>query len=399
MLAPTEATARTKSVASDVAQKIHSMIDCANSRQCGEAIAIYGALRANGDHKAIKDLTRRGNLIKGPSGVFASLLQCAASLAQCPELVELLLNDMVAIGIDRSLSFYETSMKMLAAKKCYKEALAIGTRLEADGLEPSPVTLSCLISFAVELGEPDRAISFFNRLAACSTPHIRAYMTILRVYSRRHDWTKSLALIRDMQHSGAPIDSLVINIVLSTGIAARELDATKALLTEFSKINLVDTVSYNTVMKGLAQQKDIGQALSLLAEMCKTGVKPNAITFNTAIDAAVRSGRVADAWSVLTLMVEAGLSPDKFTCTTLMKGLQGGANSQQLTVILDLLKNVPADSNSSTLSYLFRSAIEAAAQVNDPALTAKAISQMRQQQVMLSAQEHQRLLRVLMREC
>merc|ERR1719253_936141 len=109
----------------------------------------------------------------------------------------------------------------------------------------------------------------------------------------------------------------------------------------------------------------------LLTEMSQTRVKPNAITFNTAIDAAVRSGHVADAWGVLARMLDAGHSPDKFTCTTLMKGLQNGASSEQLTVILDLLTNVTSDCDSSICSFLFRSVIEAAAQVNDPVLTAR----------------------------
>merc|ERR1719401_3207317 len=203
------------------------------------------------------------------------------------------------------------------------------------------------------------------------------------MHSRRHDWQRSLALIRDMQSRNAPLDSLVLNIVLSAGVGAGQLDAAKTLLQEFANIGLADVVSYNTLMKGFAQQKSVDQALTLLDDMCEAGVKPNAITFNTAIDAAVRCLQVADAWGVLVRMIDAGLAPDKFTCTTLMKGLQNGATSEQLTVILNLLKNVTIDSNSS-MCNLFCSVIEAAAQVNDPALAKKAMSEMREQRVMLS---------------
>jgi len=378
-------------------QKVDSMISCANRRQCAEALVIYQAMRANDEHKAIKEHTRRGK--KGPADVFAALVQCAGNVGR-PDLIEILFDDMMAAGIDRSLAFYETTMKMLASKKCYKEALGVCTRLEADGLEPSPVTLSCLISFAVEMGKIDRAIDLFDRLSACSMPSIRACMTILRVHSRRQDWQRSLALIRDMQSRQAPLDSLVLNIVLSTGVAARELDAAKALLKEFANIGLADVVSYNTVMKGIAQQKSVGQALTLLKEMRKAGVAPNVVTFNTAIDAAFRTLRVEDAWGVLAQMLDAGLAPDKFTFTTLMKGIQNGATSEQLTIILDLLKTASFDSTSSTCpcQVLFRSVIEAASQVNDPALATRAVSQMREQRVMLQPQEYQRLLRVLMRE-
>merc|ERR1719162_1761462 len=147
---------------------------------------MYQAIRVNGDHKAIKDLSRHGGK-KSPADVFAALVQCAGNVGR-PDLIEILFDDMKTAGIKRSLGFYETSMKMLASKKCYREALSVCTRLEADGLEPSPVTLSCLISFAVEVGELERAVGFFNRLSACSTPSIRACMTILRVHSKHRNW-------------------------------------------------------------------------------------------------------------------------------------------------------------------------------------------------------------------
>merc|ERR1719444_87444 len=145
-------------------------------------------------------------------------------------------------------------------------------------------------------------------------------MTMLREFSRRQNWPQSLALFRDMQHRQAPIDSVVLNIVLSTGVAAGQLEATKALLQEVSPTGIADVISYNTIMKGFAQQKYGGQAIKLLDEMSQVGVKPNAITFNTAMDAAVRSLWRVYAWRVLARMVESGLSPDRFTCSILMKG-------------------------------------------------------------------------------
>jgi len=385
----------TVSTSNGLCKKIKAIVDHASWRQDSDALAIYAEMKTNGEHTDIKDCLVGGK--KSPADVYGVLVQCAGRLGR-PDLVAGLLDDMVSARIDRSLGFYESTMKMLAAKKCYKEALSVCSQLEADGLEPSPVTLSCLINFAVESGESDRAICFFNRLASTGKPSIRAYMTILRVYSRRSDWSKSLALLRDMQERQGLIDSLVLNMVLATGVAAGQLDAAMAVLKEFSQMKIADVISCNTVMKGFAQQKQVDKAIKLLDEICEMGLKPNAITFNTAMDAAVRSAHVADAWRVLARMRDAGLAPDKFTCTTLMKGLQNGATSEQLTMILDLLRNVTADCDSALCGVLFRTVIEAAAQVNEPSLTARAVAQMREQRVMLSTQDYQRLLQVLLRQ-
>jgi len=396
-------TPQTSAPQNGLRQQVASIIDWANKRQSAEAIHMYEEMRARGEHTLIKDCM--GNGIRQPAEVYNMLVQSAGRIGRL-DLIEPFLDDMIQAGIDRSLAFYEGAMKMLASKKWYQEALAVCSRLEADGLEPSPVTLSCLIVFAVEVGDSERAIGFFKRLAITGTPSIRACMTILRVHSKRQDWPRSLAVIRDMQDSQAAIDSLVLNVVLATGVAAGQLDATKALLKEFSQIGIRDVVSYNTVLKGLAKQQEIDMALKLLDEMHQAGVTPNAITFNTVMDAAVRCSRVADAWHVLARMRDAGVSPDKFTCTTLMKSCsagsrqahlnQIGATSEQLIMILDLLRHVTKECDSALCSVLFRSVIEATAKVNDPALTKRAVAQMREQKVMLSSTDYQRLLHVLM---
>jgi len=200
-------------------------------------------------------------------------------------------------------------------------------------------------------------------------------------------------LLREMQDRQAPMDSLALNLALSTGVAAGQLEAAKALLQEFSSI--ADVVSYTTIMNGFAQQKSGGQAIALLDEMCQVGVKPDAITFNSAMDAAIRSLRVTDAWQVLARMVDAGLTPDKVTCTILVKGLHCGATSEQLSVILDLMQNAKQDFDSYACVRMFRSVIKAIVQVNDPDLAARVVALMKAQRVMLPPQEYQILLKVL----
>merc|ERR1719453_1250327 len=124
-------------------------------------------------------------------------------------------------------------------------------------------------------------------------------MTVFKMYYKVPDWPKSVALLRHMQQHNAPIDSLVLNNVLATGVAAGKLDEACVLLKEFAGMQLADVVSYNTVMKGYAQLRELSKAIRLIDEMCDSNVaavKPNAITFNTAMDAAIRSAYVEGAW-------------------------------------------------------------------------------------------------------
>merc|ERR1719359_1035902 len=137
-------------------------------------------------------------------------------------------------------------------------------------------------------------------------------------------------MFQDMRQKKVPIDSLALNIILSTGVAAGELEAARQLLDEAQRSlspPAADVVSYNTVLKGYAQNGDHAQALGMLDAMTVHGLTPNAITFNTTIDAAVRGSKTEDAWRVFGQMRTASISPDKFTCSILMKSLSSGATA------------------------------------------------------------------------
>jgi pentatricopeptide repeat protein len=369
------------------------LLESGENWQGADILALYLDVRSNGQ---LQNLASALGKNKARALEFFGQLVQSAGRRDRPECVSPFIGDMIQLGVERSLGFYESAMKMLASKKYYNEAMSVYKRLEMDGLEPSPVTLSCLISFAVELGDLDQAVLFFDRLSAVSTPSIRACMAILRVHSKRKDWARSLAVIRTMEFRNIAIDCLVLNIVLATGVGAGRLEDAKELLKQFDAI--ADVVSYNTLMKGFAQQKDYASAVALLDAMRGTSIKPTAITFNTAMDAAVRSSRGVEAWRVLARMRDAGLQPDKFSCTTLIKGLQNGATPEQLHAILDLLRTTASQCDSTLGSSLYHSVVDVVVELEDPVLITRLVAQAREQKIPLPPADNQRLLQLLARD-
>jgi len=232
-----------------------------------------------------------------------------------------IMDDMIEHQVPRSLAFYESVMKQLAVQKQFRLALRIYDRLVEDGLETTAVTYSCLIRFAAEVGDFTRAKFFFEKLSSLTTPSIRAYMTILGVHNKRQDWKSALAVIQDMKARGAALDSLALNVALSTGVAADKVDEVLDLLAEAEQMErcFPDVVSYNTLIKAFAQRANYTAACEVLDRMKQRKVYPNPITFNTVMDAAVRAGRPNEAWARLEDMRKRGFKPDKFTCSILVK--------------------------------------------------------------------------------
>lgn len=376
---------------------VYAMREMPGTKSANKALSLYADLQANFKDIRILDVARRSN--HSPDEFFTTLVQCAIRVGKY-HLVDGLLDDMIKQGVCRPLAFYESAMKQLAGQKHYHMALSMYDRLVADGLEPSAVTCSCLISFAAEVGELQRAIRFFEKLSSITTPSIRAYMTVLRVHAKRQDWPSSVATFRDMQRRGVPLDSLVLNVILATGVAADQIEPVEELLIEADNFKppISDVVSYNTLIKGYAQRNDSAKAMQVIKRMRHRGLVTNAITFNTAMDAAVRSMRCGDAWELLQEMRKCGFRPDKFTCSILVKGLAKSPVADHVRMTLDLLHEVDATCDATLRSTLYHSVLEAAAQANDTSVLMLTFNQMRQHQVMLTANAYRLLVQVLGQE-
>lgn len=378
-------------------EAIYSMKEMPGTKSANKVLSLYSDLHNNFKDMRILEVARRSN--HSADEFYTTVVQCAIRVGKY-HLVEGLIDDMVQQGVARPLAFYESAMKQLAGQKHYHMALNMYDRLVADGLQPSAVTCSCLISFAAEVGELQRAIGFFEKLSSLTKPSIRAYMTVLRVHAKRQDWPASLATFRDMQKRGVSVDSLVLNVILATGVASDQIEAVEQLLIEADGFTppISDVVSYNTLIKGYAQRNDSSKAMQVIKRMRGRGLMTNAITFNTAMDAAVRSVRSGEAWELLQEMRTCGFRPDKFTCSILVKGLNKDPASDHLRNCLELLSEVDATCDVTLRSTLYHAVLEAAAQASDTNMLMQTFTQMRHHQVVLTASAYRLLVQAFGQE-
>jgi pentatricopeptide repeat protein len=388
-----------KRIASELCKDaVKQFDDACSSKNSNSILDTYEEMKATGLDKSLIDLEKQSR--HTALDFYNGLVHCAVRQGK-PSLVEGFILNMRETNVPRTRAFYEGAMKMLAGKRYYQEALAVYAQLEKDGIEPSAVTYSCLVNFAVEVNELDLAVKFFEKLSALQTPSIRAYMTVLRAFSKRHDSTNSIRILNDMQQRKLEPDSLILNIVLATCVNADRLDQAESLLEEMQARDppVVDVVSYNTVIKGYAQKGDMAKALTCLENMSAHGLKPNIITFNTTMDSAVRCKQPAQAWRVLSLMRQAGLSPDKYTCSILVKGVHEGASEENMKECLSLLmtlgKDKAKEENIQLFEVLFLSLLDASLKAKDLKVTLEIYTQLKQSGVALSPQAYNGLVRGL----
>merc|ERR550532_1053821 len=152
-----------------------------------------------------------------------------------------------------------------------------------------------------------------------------------------------------MRDRGVKVDTLALNILLATSVATNHIGESEQLLAEVDmpESRVADVVSYNTLIKGHAQNNDFGGAAGVLKKMRENGVQPNSITFNSAMDAAVRGQEGAAAWHLLESMRRAGIRPDKCTATILVKDLSRDQTPTKLREALRLMQEVSAQCDKS----------------------------------------------------
>lgn len=386
---------------------IDGMREQQNIRFAHRALHLYEELRALmiKDGMKLKEVMQQSKY-DAPE-LFTMLIHCSVRAGR-HHVIEAIIEDMVKQDVPRSMNFYECTMKQLAGQKQYNLALKMYERMDADGLTPSVVTLSCLIGFAAEVGELQRAVGFFDRLSSMTTPSIRAFMTVLRVHAKRQDWNTSVETLRSMNRLGVKPDSLALNVVLATGVASDRMDAVSDFLEEIHGMDIgkaVDIVSYNTLMKGFAQHGDAAGAIKGIDRLCKRGLTPNAITFNTAMDAAVRGCHFNEAWHLLDKMSSFGIKPDKFSCSILVKGLGrclkdrdlASTWTERISGILELLEQVDPQLDGSLRTSLYHSVLECAVQVPNQSsdIAAQVFAQMRRYQVSVNVSGQRLLMQAL----
>ncbi|CAE7463618.1 MEE40 [Symbiodinium pilosum] len=208
------------------------------------------------------------------------------------------------------------------------------------------------------------------------------------------DRPSALATVRDMRNRGVSVDSLALNVALSTGVAADKVDEVLDLLTEAEKLKpaVADVVSYNTLIKAFTQRANYDAACEVLERMKAHRIFPNAISFNTIMDAAVRAGRPEEAWTRQQEMREHGYKPDKFTCSILVKAFcKAGVSTKEETVgrAIALLDEANDCLDANLKATLYNNVLEAATKADMSASVLKVMQQMRARRVS-AAPAHQK---------
>jgi pentatricopeptide repeat protein len=148
---------------------------------------------------------------------------------------------------------------------------------------------------------------------------------------------------------------MIYNCFLDACVQCGDVERATTHFEEMNRLDFVDMVGYNTVLKSYLTKGWTEQARSLMKEMVSRGMHPNKVTYNELLHAKVTSKDRAGMWSLLAEMQEAGVGVSSVTCSILLKSLTSQSPPWDIKRVMALVDEVeePMD------EVLFSSVIDA----------------------------------------
>lgn len=294
-------------------------------------------------------------------GCRLAFVQCALRLERA-DLVEYVLLAMRRSGVSPSTDFWQRVLRMLSSRKLFQTCLWVhgifGRQLPVD-----KVVLSCLSNAALETGDPMRAFAIMKSYQETDmAPH--EHLLFFRTYLLLEDTDAAEAMFQKL---GARATPLILNLLLSTCVNTGQHDRAFRLLQEAHELEsarstkegpLVDLISYNTVIKGLAQAGAMASCYECFSLMMAKGVKPDDITFATLLNACVDGGDMKAFHKVSDLALEQAGSLGTIFYTVLIKGLvKKGQVSDALVFYTEMKNRIGAQPDIITYSMLIKALV------------------------------------------
>eukprot|EP00466_Bigelowiella_natans_P006235 jgi/Bigna1/89959/estExt_fgenesh1_pg.C_590023 len=257
---------------------------------------------------------------------------------------------------------YNTGLNACVYIKDWKQAVDIFNRMETRQVKPDLVSYNTLMKVLGDSSKPIAAEEIFRQLQDSEelTPDIISYNTLIKAYGDAGDWVSALDLYRglrdkevallqlldyacqpdpalevasDMARSDVEPDGFTLSILA----AARSFDTSviaKVIRVDPDAFEFKDLYNYVEKMitnpdmthtKTLqnpqilfnaligATRKDWETARSVMEDMTKYSVSPDAVTFDALINVYVRAGQWAKARKVLREMQAINVTPNALT--------------------------------------------------------------------------------------
>ena len=157
--------------------------------------------------------------------------------------------------------------------------------------------------------------------ASCG--ELQRYASMVKTYTKERDVKSAAAVFERLCNRGSELTPLIYNCFLDACVQCGDFERASAHFEGMKRLNVVDTVAYNTLLKAHLSRGQTGDARNLVKEMIARGLSANKVTYNELMHAKVMSKDRRGMCSVVEEMQQAGVKPNSVTCSIILKSLTG----------------------------------------------------------------------------
>lgn len=167
-------------------------------------------------------------------------------------------------------------------------------------LTPDSRMLLGLANVAIESGSYSDSLRLFRWMRNHKIPlGPIAYSVMFKSHGRALNIVAVKRLLTELRQLQTPVDTVLLNSAVDALVRCNDLRTAREMLLNETYARTVDTMTYNTVIKGLVRNGQRRDAFRLASRMQVTGFRPNAVTVNTLLSACVAAGDFETAWQLL----------------------------------------------------------------------------------------------------
>jgi len=292
---------------------------------------------------------------------YVTFIESAARVGKT-DVVERLLRAVRSSSLTPSQDFWRRVLKMLSSRKLFSSCLFVEALFQGQ-LPIEKVVWSCLVNAALEVGKPERAISMLKQYQKADI-NIKDHVLFFRTYLALKDVDAAEAMFNKL---GAQATSLMLNHLLLTCVNTRQAERSQHILHRAHELEdqagasgtLVDTISYNTVIKGLVQSSALAESFKCLREMISRGLQPDDVTFATILDVCIGENNFAAIGEIVNLSVEGEYQVGTVMYTLFIKGLvKANCLPKALELCEEMKRKAGARPDVITYSVLIKALVD-----------------------------------------
>lgn len=241
-----------------------------------------------------------------------------------------------------------------ASARRFREALELYAHV-ADRVDSTiPAVWSLLLYSAVESGAFEQGRRLLDSLPATHDP-LANYdlVNAVRCYAHFRDKEGLQSLLREQELLGARPDGLTRNRALGACVTEGALDLADVLLGCADWGRDMDTVAYNTLMKGYARSGQLHRCHGLRREMQRAGLEATEVTYGILLDACISAKDFTGAKEVFLELSNSNVRMNAVHLTTFIKGLVAAGHFEEASdMIQDMMRSPGTEPDVVTYSTL-----------------------------------------------